>query len=149
MALCRGRGERIQEVRNNNLLHLVVMRPWEGLSTADVYRECRPSDSAVAVRPLLEALEQGNLCRVGRLLFNRLEPAAASLSHHVRQLRERFAQLDLPGFAMSGSGSCFFGLCRHRREARRVATLLRSLRLGLVYTATTSTLRRRIAVSPA
>jgi 4-diphosphocytidyl-2C-methyl-D-erythritol kinase len=34
---------------------------------------------------------------------------------------------------MSGSGSCYFGLCRHGRHARRVARCLEAHGVGIAF----------------
>src|SRR5690606_14288781 len=43
-AVCRGRGERLEPVAGLAGVPMVVVRPWEGLSTASVFRACRPAD---------------------------------------------------------------------------------------------------------
>jgi 4-diphosphocytidyl-2-C-methyl-D-erythritol kinase len=149
LTLCRGRGEQLSEVPAAARLHLVVVRPPVGLATADVYGRCRPPARPVGVQPLLEALREGRLPQLGRLLFNRLEAAAAELSPGLALLRRRIEQLDLIGCGMSGSGSSFFGICRHHSQARRVAALLRAARLGHVVAATTTPWKCQFAADPA
>ena len=51
----------------------------------------------------------------------------------VVRLREAFGQLSAAGHLMSGSGSCYFGLCRNLGEARRLAGRLVARRLGSVF----------------
>ena len=132
-AVCRGRGERVARAVRAGQAHFVVVRPPQGLSTAAVYRACRPADAPRSLAAMLEAFERGDWAAVGRLLFNRLEAAAAGLSPHVALLREEFQRLDCLGHAMSGSGSAYFGLCRHARHARRVARRLQARNLGSVF----------------
>jgi 4-diphosphocytidyl-2-C-methyl-D-erythritol kinase len=145
MALCRGRGERIDAVPVANRLHLVVVRPPSGLLTADVYAACQPAGDPVSAGPILAALRIGNIREAGRHLFNRLEPAAARLSPWIQRLQAVFQRLDLLGFQMSGSGSSFFGICRHRRHARRAAGLLRAASIGQVFA--TSSVPQRCGIS--
>jgi 4-diphosphocytidyl-2-C-methyl-D-erythritol kinase len=125
--VCRGRGERVEVMSGLGNLHFVVVRPPVGLSTADVYGACRPAAGGVRTpAPLVEALTEGDLGRAGRLLFNRLEPAAETLAPPIRRVRRQLAAVDCLGFQMTGSGSCHFGLCRHARHARRVAGRLQT-----------------------
>jgi len=131
--ICRGRGERIEPVSHLGALHFVVVRPPAGLATADVYNACQPARQARRVQPLLCALAAGDLAAVGRLLFNRLESAAESLSPWVQRLRRAFAATDCLGHQMSGSGTCYFGLCRHARHARRVARRLQASGVGMAF----------------
>ena len=124
LGLCRGRGEQIRPVASKTRLHVVLVRPPVGLSTAKVYERCQPAAKPRSVGPLMTALHGGDLVDVGRHLFNRLEVAAERLTPWVERLRDEFAKLGLVGSQMSGSGSSFFGLCRHRRQARRAASRL-------------------------
>jgi 4-diphosphocytidyl-2-C-methyl-D-erythritol kinase len=132
-AICRGRGERIEPVGGLGALHFVVVRPPAGLATAAVYRKCRPADESQAVAPLVEALRQGRLKRAGELFHNRLQPAAEALSSWIGRLREEFSRLDCAGHQMSGSGTSYFGLCRHARHAQRIAARLRNRGIGQVF----------------
>jgi len=132
-AICRGRGERVEPVTTTRRWHFVVVRPPEGLSTAAVYRLCRPASVPVSAAPMLRAFVQGDLAGVGRLLMNRLEPAAARLSGWMTRVKEELADSELVGFAMSGSGTSWFGLCRHGRHARRLAERLRARNIGNVF----------------
>lgn len=132
-AICRGRGERIERVGGLGPLSLVVVRPPQGLSTAAVYGRCRPAESPRRAAPLVAALERGDWRQAGRLLHNRLQPAADGLCAWIGRLGDEFARLDCVGHAMSGSGSSYFGLCRHAGHARRVARQLQARRVGRVF----------------
>ena len=124
-AVCRGRGEIIEPVVGLGALHFVVAKPPAGLSTADVYRACRPSSGPRRVAGLLDALRQGLLAGAAGHLHNALQAAAETLSPWIARLSREFGQLDFLGHRMSGSGTSYFGLCRHARHARRLAAYLR------------------------
>lgn len=132
-AVCRGRGERIEPVPGVGPIDLVVVRPPEALSTAAVYAACRPATKQHGSRSLVDALRAGRVAQVGRLLFNRLEETAQQLSPWIGRLRDAFSMSDCLGYRMTGSGTGYFGLCRNRRHAGRVAALLRARRFGLVF----------------
>ena len=116
-------------------INFVVVRPPDGLSTKSVYQHHKPSTERRSVRPVIEQGVREGPAAVGRQLFNRLEPAASQLSPSINRLRDHFNRLDLLGHQMSGSGTCYFGICRHARQARRVAELLRARQIGSVYCA--------------
>jgi 4-diphosphocytidyl-2-C-methyl-D-erythritol kinase len=132
-AVCRGRGEQVEPAKGLGMLHLVLVRPPGGLSTAEVYRACRPAVGIASLPPLLEALRRGDLAAAGRLLFNRLEAAAETLSPWIRRVRRELSKLDCLGHGMSGSGTCYFGLCRHARDARRAARRLQAKGSGVAF----------------
>jgi 4-diphosphocytidyl-2-C-methyl-D-erythritol kinase len=137
-AICRGRGERVEPVSGLGAIDCVVVRPPEGLSTARVYGQCRVSHQPRPIEPLLDALSDGDARSLSRLVYNRLEEAAESLSPWVGRLRDEFAREDCLAARLSGSGTAYFGICRHARHARRVARRLQSRRLGWVQAVSTS-----------
>jgi 4-diphosphocytidyl-2-C-methyl-D-erythritol kinase len=134
-AICRGRGERIEPVARFGTLYVVVVRPPEGLSTAAVYKACRPSMAPRKVEPLLDALRDGDARQFGRRMHNALQPAARGLSPWIDRLESEFARMDCLASQMSGSGTSYFGICRGARHALAIAGRLRSRRLGRVFTA--------------
>jgi 4-diphosphocytidyl-2-C-methyl-D-erythritol kinase len=125
-AICRGRGERIELLEGLTRLHLVVAWPGEVLSTADVYRACRPSERPRPVAPLVAALQSGRLDRVAHRMHNRLQQAAEGLSAAVGRLKQQLARLDCIGYQMTGSGTAWFAICRSAAHARLVAARLRA-----------------------
>lgn len=135
-ALARGRGERLAPLPAPKL-HIALVRPPVGLSTPAVYRACRPADSPKRVGPLVAALARGDAVAAGRAMANGLEKAAAGLTPWIERLRNEFERQGVLGHQMSGSGSSYFGLCRHARHARRVASRLRARNLGVAFAATT------------
>ena len=132
-AICRGRGERVTPVAGLGALHFVVVRPPEGLATAAVYGACRSAAEPRKIAPLIKALQQGDWKQAGRRLHNRLQPAAEGLSPWIKRLHQEFSQENFVGHGMSGSGTSYFGLCRHARHARRCARRLETNGLGVVF----------------
>lgn len=132
-AICRGRGERVEPLAGLGAWHFVVVHPPAGLATADVYRACRPAATPRRADELVAALRRGNGPAVGRSLVNRLASAAMGLAPAVGKLRDLFAEFDLVGHQMTGSGSSYFGVCRHARQARRLASALQGQGVGRVY----------------
>lgn len=136
-AVCRGRGEQIQPIENHTKMEFVIVYPPEGLSTAEVYRHCRPADHAETTDSLLAAITSGKLQEIGNSFLNRLEPAAERCSQWIGRVRGAFEKLDCLGQQMSGSGSSYFGLCRNARHASRIANRLRAAAVGTVFRAST------------
>jgi 4-diphosphocytidyl-2-C-methyl-D-erythritol kinase len=138
-AVCRGRGEHVQPVVGARPLHFVVVKPPVALSTVDVYRafdettgehgDAGPSQ----VSALIAAMRRGNLDAIGRLMRNSLQSAATSLTPWINRVRGVFHDLDFLGHQLSGSGSAYFGLCRHAQHAHRLASVMKTRRLGQVY----------------
>ncbi len=134
-AIARGRGEKIEPLAALPTAWVVIVKPRAGLSTAEVYRNCRPAPGARSdrARQLHSALAQGNRRQVRLLMANRLEEAAERLSEWPARLRSEFARRDVELRQMSGSGSSYFGIARDARHARRVGRQLAAARLGEVF----------------
>jgi 4-diphosphocytidyl-2-C-methyl-D-erythritol kinase len=132
-AICRGRGEIIEPLERLAPLHFVVAKPPVGLSTAEVYRACRPAQEPHSLSALVDALRAGRVGQAGRFLYNRLESAAVELCDWIARLRNEFRRFDCVGHQMSGSGTSYFGLCRDARHARRIAAALRGRGVAEIY----------------
>lgn len=119
-AWCTGRGEVVTPVGVGRPLDLVLVKPPEGLGTADVYRRltvpANPVDGAVA----RQSLASGDVDALGRALFNRLQEPAFELEPAVAEAYRRVQGSGAAGCLMTGSGSGLFALCRSPSEARRV-----------------------------
>jgi 4-diphosphocytidyl-2-C-methyl-D-erythritol kinase len=137
-AICRGRGERIEAISGLGRLDFVVVRPPASLSTAEVYSKCRVVEQPRQVASLVEALRLGDSRRLRAALHNRLEAAAETLTPWVERLRQELAGVDCLAAQLSGSGSAYFGICRHARHARRIAERLRMRGVGQVIAVSTS-----------
>ena len=133
-AVCRGRGERVEPRRLGRPLHLVLICPTIGVSTAEVYRHLTPPPSPRPIEAILQALDAGDLPALGSELFNRLQPVAETLVPSLRRVGGALADLgpSLDGHLMSGSGSAYFGLARDRVAAEDAARRLATLGLGRV-----------------
>ena len=132
-AVCRGRGEQLEWVTRFPRLSIVVAKPTAGLSTPEVYRACQPQTASPQLPKLLDAAARGNAFEVGRYLVNGLEKPACALSPVINTMRAAFARTDCLAHQMSGSGTSYFGICRNRRHARRVANRLRGTGIAPVY----------------
>ena len=133
-AICRGRGEKVEPLAAVQSLDVIILKPPPGLGTAEVYRaldgaaRCETAD----LTNLVTALHGRDLAEIGRRLTNRLQAVATNLCPWIERVRAAFAQLDFLGHQLSGSGTAYFGICRHAQHARRLATILRKRQLGLV-----------------
>ena len=141
MAVCRGRGERIESVRSPGRLHFVVVKPPMGFSTAEMFAqvarntipENRVLESRKRLSKLIEALRSGALSEGVQWMTNRLEEVAASMSDWSARMRKAMAESGCCGQWMTGSGSAYVGLVRTAKQANHVRGVLASRRLGAVF----------------
>jgi 4-diphosphocytidyl-2-C-methyl-D-erythritol kinase len=125
-AWCTGRGEKVKRVKLGWPLWFVLVCPPFGLSTARVYQRVEVPRQPQAGAEMLEAVAEGDAEKIGARLHNRLQEAAVQLSPDLLTVRDRLAELQPAGVAMSGSGTTWFALCRSQREAIGMARALRS-----------------------
>lgn len=136
VAVCRGRGEIIEPIPNPAPMHFVIGKPAAGLSTADVFRNCQPTDETKQVGSLVDAIHRGELSSIQSALHNRLEDSAKTISGDVSRLMRRMQRLTCTKSLMSGSGTSCFGICSSRRVAMRAMRALRSQGVPHVYCVT-------------
>jgi 4-diphosphocytidyl-2-C-methyl-D-erythritol kinase len=140
-AVCRGRGEKVERLSKIQPLHFVVVKPPVGLNTGEVYRaydERRDQDGSgrlhsPALRSFVAGLSAFGRFEVLSQMRNALEKSASSLSDWVEKTKAVFDRLGFVGHQLSGSGSAYFGVCRHAQHARRLANIHRMRQLGTVY----------------
>jgi len=132
-AICRGRGELVEPLPLAARFWFVIARPQSGLSTADVYRQCRPSRIDWAAWELAASLARGQLQKAAGLFHNALQEPAERMNADVTRLKTAFARQAFAGHMMSGSGTSYFGLCRSRRHAVTLGARLKAARLGDVF----------------
>jgi 4-diphosphocytidyl-2-C-methyl-D-erythritol kinase len=122
-AVGRGRGELISPVSLPRPLHLVLVCPKEGVSTAEVYHHLPLPATAERrqVEPVLEELAHGHPPALDRYLFNRLEATACRLCPAIAQALDALRATALVGPLVTGSGSASFGLALGRHAALEAA----------------------------
>ena len=135
-ALCKGRGEQVVPLQVPLDLHFVVACPSAGLSTSQVFQEFSLTDSD-EVHDVADFLHRWKFHPelLGRSLFNRLEEAAVRLKPELQSLSKCLHGFPFSGKAMTGSGSTWFGLCSHHREANWLAAQIRTRKLGFAFSA--------------
>ena len=148
--VCRGRGEIVEPINEGRTpLQFVVVRPPVGLSTAEVYRHTASEKTERrSVQRIASDWQYTSVSRVASNMFNRLQLAAHRMSPWVDRIASTFEQLDVLGHQMTGSGSCYFAICRNHQHARTIAGRLRGMRLGHVFATSslTSSYFRRSSV---
>lgn len=127
-AWCTGRGEVVEQWPLGARLHLVLVAPPFGLSTAEVYRNLTVPAEPLSGDEMKAAAKAGDVAAIGRSLHNRLQEPAERLRPELADWLARLKSLGPAGCLMSGSGSTLFALCRDHRDAARIS---REFRKGL------------------
>lgn len=126
LAVCQGRGERVEPLPLPRRIDFVIAQPEGGLSTAEVFRKWSAAGSVRRWTSWQAGMSQPRGSSIIPAPYNALEPPARELHAGVGRLCRRLDSLGTVG-AMTGSGSACFGICRNRRQALRLAEQLRNL----------------------
>ncbi len=123
---CIGIGTELENVESKLPLHLVIVKPCEGLLTREIYESLRftedmkhPSTSGA-----IQAVEAGKLSALLPCMGNVMEPISVEkrpgIARAIAELRQQGAVMA----RMSGSGSAVFGLFETKETAENAADVL-------------------------
>lgn len=131
-AFVSGRGERVDPLPDPTVLHVVIVRSRARLSTRDVFAALRSDDHGAdaAVDVLHDAFARRSVTPqlVRDSARNDLLGPAERLCPEIAATRSRAAQRGI-ALSLSGSGPTLFSVADDRRDALRIARILR--RIGL------------------
>lgn len=120
--LCKGIGDIIRPLEIDFKKHVLLIKPPFGISTKEIFgiidkeKDYKTLDHGV----LIEAMERGDLKKIGSLAENALEKAASHKYPLIKDIKKMLEKLDVPFVAMTGSGSCVFGMFDSYDRAKKV-----------------------------
>jgi 4-diphosphocytidyl-2-C-methyl-D-erythritol kinase len=116
-ARAEGVGEILSPIQSPTLYY-VIAKPQAGVSTKKLFSSLplprKKPDTAAAIC----ALGEGDIQKLGRLLYNALEETAAAMVPEIGQLKGKLLNAGALGACMSGSGSAVFGLFESEEAAQ-------------------------------
>ncbi len=133
--MCRGIGEKMQEIPNALRPFVVIAMGDEGVSTpqafADIDKKCGDFAGAVLAaeerhKAIISCLKSGKTDTVGGVIYNLFEEVILPIRPRVGTVKQILR--DAGGFAaqMSGSGPAVFGLFEREDAAQAAAALLQA-----------------------
>ncbi len=124
--LAKGRGEKLTPLPETPELGIVLIKPFFGVSTAEVYR--RFAQASLKKRPnteaMIAAIKQKNIQKIAENLANDLEYVTLEMHPELKQIKEAACRAGARGVLMSGSGPTIFALADSRLEADKLADRL-------------------------
>ncbi|MGI6362761.1 MAG: 4-(cytidine 5'-diphospho)-2-C-methyl-D-erythritol kinase [Bacillota bacterium] len=121
-ALARGIGELLTPLPPPQLFWVVLLKPREGVSTADVYKRYNPA--FVRSRPnneaLIAALAAGSKDDITKAMANVLESVTFSLLPILGHLKQQALEYGAFASQMTGSGPTIFALAADSRRAAAI-----------------------------
>lgn len=126
-AVVMGRGEEVRQVEGIPPLPAVIVKPAVSLSTAAVYRECKPDAARRGdAERLADALRRGLRAAIP-LMHNALELPARGLAADVDRLLNDLRRAGGLHPMLTGSGSACFAITRTAVEARNLAARMEAI----------------------
>jgi 4-diphosphocytidyl-2-C-methyl-D-erythritol kinase len=118
---CTGRGEVVEPVESKATLHLVIVKPPVGCSTAEVYRRVQLPPVPTTDSAMVMAWNSGDPAAICGALHNRLQNPAFDLQPLVKRVYDTMQATNPLGRMLSGSGSCVFAVARDAGHQADVA----------------------------
>ena len=124
--LVKGRGEMIFPLSPFPKLWYVLVVPEIQIFTETVYHQlCLNLTKRKNSIKILSTLEKGNLEKIGKCLFNRLEEVSLKRYPEIKDFKEVLKKNGVLGALMSGSGGALFGIAKSKQDASLVASRLK------------------------
>ena len=126
--LCEGVGEIMTNVEHPcPECHVVLAKLPVSVSTVSVYKGLKWDQvkDHPDTKAMLDAMEEGDVAKMGKLLCNVLETVTIEMHPKIREIKNRLMELGAEGALMSGSGPTVFALFKDREKARKAAGLVK------------------------
>jgi 4-diphosphocytidyl-2-C-methyl-D-erythritol kinase len=137
-ALGLGRGDEVYALPDAPQLHLVLVQPPSGTSTAEAYRrlDARLTGAGAAhrIQALVHGVVEGKLSE--RHLFNVFEEVTEGEEAEVKALRQAVLAAGAGRVLLAGSGSVWAGIFADRRQAQEAYRRLAHRGISAVMTRT-------------
>ena len=131
--LVKGRGELVFPLSSSPKIWYVIVVPKILVSTKIVYRQLgRNLTQRKNSIKILSALNQGDLEKIGRELFNRLEEVSLEKYPEIRSFKKGLKKSGALAVLMSGSGGALFGIARSKEDACLIASRLKKGKVFVV-----------------
>ncbi len=123
----KGVGEKIDRITVKSSLHMVILKPEAGLSTAEVYGlyDAHPKPMMVKTDEVVRGLQSADLQIIKDAMGNVMEPAAETLCPEVQKAIDALKNVGAIAAQMSGSGSAVFGIFENEQAARNAEQQLK------------------------
>ena len=125
--LVEGNGDKITELKDIPSCYVVLCKPDVIVSTKEVHKNFDPSHikKHPETEKMIQAIEDGNLEEIGKLLYNTMEGYTASMCSEIKEIKEDMKNGGALGASMSGSGATVFGLFDDYEKAQKVRDYLK------------------------
>lgn len=113
-----GLGEKLERMKLKKQLHFVVVKPYQGVSTAKAFAAYRKA-SHISIDSVQYAVQKGDIALIQKFCANALGMAALSIAPDIIKAAAALAHFSKA--FMSGSGSSMFAVFETQDEAKAAA----------------------------
>jgi 4-diphosphocytidyl-2-C-methyl-D-erythritol kinase len=112
ISLCEGVGEIIEPLPAMPEGHLLLLKPYFGLSTPEVFKQVDKMDKSDLIdhKEIIPAVRQGDWGKLGKLTGNALQQAALALRPDLAEYLEILEETASQMVMMTGSGTCCYAV---------------------------------------
>jgi 4-diphosphocytidyl-2C-methyl-D-erythritol kinase len=121
-ARVQGIGEDIRGIEVKKKYHVLLIKPEEGVSTAEVFKAYKPGQN-YDIDELENRLREGRKLSLG----NALEQPAMEILPRIKTLKQQCLDLGYGDVLMSGSGSCVFVLSTRKSELNKIYSYMKNI----------------------
>ena len=126
--LAEGIGEKLTYIDKITDLYAVLVKPGDGLSTAEIYKQTDSEKNLI--RPdnafLIKCIKEKNYTALAENMKNVMEQVSIKQIPQIQIIKSSLLENGAKGAMMSGSGSCVFGLFLSKQAANEAAKKLKS-----------------------
>lgn len=117
--LCKGIGEEITEIDNDIVADLLIVKPEQGISTAEIYKEIDNHTNLKHhdTKAMIDAVKNGNINEVSALLSNVMESVTINRLPEINKIKQTMSENGAIGTLMSGSGPTVYGIFENKNIA--------------------------------
>ena len=120
-ARMRGIGEILDPIKVKNNYYVLVVKPYEGLSTVAVFNKADELELKTGnIEDVIKALETGDDDLLANSIVNSLEEPAVSLIPEIKRIKEILYSFGLKIVGMTGSGSSVVALSQDKKLLKKV-----------------------------
>ncbi len=120
-----GIGEIVEPIAVKNSYYCLIVKPYLGLSTAEVFEKCDGFNLETCdIDAVIKALEEGDDDLLASSINNALQPVATSMIPGIQAIIDTLHEEGLKIVQLSGSGSSVFALSQDKKLLQNIAKKL-------------------------
>jgi len=122
----KGIGEILEPLSCSQHYHLLGVTPGRGASTKEIFTvfDSQEKSNTPQTEKMISALSSGDLEQFSHYMGNVLQPVTEGLIPGIRSLEELLLANGAKAAAMTGSGSCVFGVYSSEDDAKLAAQII-------------------------